>query len=183
MRIFTSPCLNNTIQCPASSTVCFKCNKQGHYIKLCHSKVQVHQIPIEIQGDLGAVEVGVTGHGSKHAVFEAKTTDTSKPIVDATNSKVDVVKMLQAYCMVSSEGSELKHRRKSQLMRSASSRLLVMTLYLNTNHWYYVEVQWNATLMYSGNHLMKICQFTRTSPPILFQWRQPTLQIGLLMYI
>ena len=37
--------------------------------------------------------------------------DTSKPIVDATNSEVDVVKLLQAYGMVPTEGL-LKHRRK-----------------------------------------------------------------------
>ena len=38
--------------------------------------------------------------------------DTSKPIADATNSEVDFVKLLQAYGMVPTEGSELKHRRK-----------------------------------------------------------------------
>ena len=38
--------------------------------------------------------------------------DTSKHIVDTTNSEVDVVKLLQAYGMVPSEGSELKHRKK-----------------------------------------------------------------------
>ena len=37
--------------------------------------------------------------------------DTSKPIVDATNSEVDVVKLLQAYGMVPTDGSELKHRK------------------------------------------------------------------------
>ena len=40
------------------------------------------------------------GHGSKHAVYEAETTHTSKPIIDATNSEVDVIKLLQAYGMV-----------------------------------------------------------------------------------
>ena len=38
--------------------------------------------------------------------------DTSKPKVDGTNSEVDVVKLLQAYGMVPTEGSELKHRKK-----------------------------------------------------------------------
>ena len=52
------------------------------------------------------------GHGSKCAVYEAEMSDTSKPIVDATNSEVDVVKLLQAYGMVPTEGSKLKHRRK-----------------------------------------------------------------------
>ena len=45
-------------------------------------------------------------------MYEAETTDTSKSIVDETNSEVDIVKLLQAYCMVPTEGSELKHRRK-----------------------------------------------------------------------
>ena len=55
---------------------------------------------------------GGKGCGSKRAVYEAETTDTSKPVVDATNSEVDVIKLLQAYGMVPTEGSELKHRRK-----------------------------------------------------------------------
>ena len=54
----------------------------------------------------------MVGHGSKCTVCEAETTDTSKPIVDATNSEVDVAKLLQAYGIVPTEGSELKHRRK-----------------------------------------------------------------------
>ena len=45
-------------------------------------------------------------------MYEAETTDTSKPIVDTTNSEVDVIKLLQEYGMVPTEGSELKHRRK-----------------------------------------------------------------------
>ena len=32
--------LHQVRECPASSFVCFKCNKQGHYAKLCHSKIQ-----------------------------------------------------------------------------------------------------------------------------------------------
>ena len=44
-------------------------------------------------------------------MYEAETANTSKPIVDATNSEVDVVKLLQAYGMVPTEGSESKHRR------------------------------------------------------------------------
>ena len=47
---------------------------------------------------------GGRGHGSKCAVYEAEMSDTSKPIVDATNSEVDVVKLLQAYGMVPTEG-------------------------------------------------------------------------------
>ena len=45
-------------------------------------------------------------------MYEAETTDTSKPIVHATNSEVDVIKLLQAYGMVPTEGSELRHRTK-----------------------------------------------------------------------
>ena len=48
-------------------------------------------------------------------MYEAETTDTSKPIVDATNSEVDIIKLLQAYGMVSMEGSELKHRRMKKV--------------------------------------------------------------------
>ena len=55
---------------------------------------------------------GSRGCGSKQAVYEAETTDTSKPIVDTTSSEVDVIKLLQAHGMVPTEGSELKHRRK-----------------------------------------------------------------------
>ena len=45
-------------------------------------------------------------------MYEAETSDTSKPIVDTTNSEVDIIKLLQAYGMVPTEGSELKHRQK-----------------------------------------------------------------------
>ena len=48
-------------------------------------------------------------------MYEAETTDTSKPIVDATNSEVDVIKLLQACGMVPTEGSELKHRRMKKV--------------------------------------------------------------------
>ena len=48
-------------------------------------------------------------------MYEAKASDTSKPIVDTTNSKVDVIKLLQAYGMVPTEGSELKHRRTKKV--------------------------------------------------------------------
>ena len=166
--------LHQAGECPASSTVCFKCNKQGHYTKLCNSKVQsttsAPNSNRNIRESWHGRGRGCRGCGSKCAVYEAKTTDTSKPIVDATNSEVDVVKLLQAYGMVPTEGSELKHRRKLLLMRLALSGLLVMTLHLNPNH--YAEVQWNVTLMYSGNRLMKIlCQLIHTSPPILFQCR------------
>ena len=41
--------------------------------------------------------------------------DTSKPIADTTNSEVDVVKLLQAYGMVNSNGSGLRHRKVKQI--------------------------------------------------------------------
>ena len=108
--------LHQVRECPASSIVCFKCNKQGHYAKLCHSKVQsTTSTPSSNRNTRGSWHSrgrGGRGSGSKHAVYEAETTDTSKPIVDATNSEVDVVQLLQAYGMVPTEGSELKHRRK-----------------------------------------------------------------------
>ena len=58
---------------------------------------------------------GDRGCGSKRAVYEAETSDTSKPIVDTTNSEVDIVKLLQAYGMVPTDGSELKHRRMKKI--------------------------------------------------------------------
>ena len=74
---------------------------------------QACRLPIEKQrGSWHGRGRGDRGHGSKHAVHEAETTDTSKPIVDATNSDVDIVRLLQAYGTVPTEGSELKHRRK-----------------------------------------------------------------------
>ena len=71
---------------------------------------------------------GGKGHGSKCAVYVAETFDTSKPIVDATNSKVDVVKLLQANGMVPTEGSELKHRRTKRVMTNEISVMPIQTL-------------------------------------------------------
>ena len=52
---------------------------------------------------------------SRCNIHEAESTqDTSRLIVDSTSSEVDVVKLLQAYGMVSSEGSELRHRKVKQ---------------------------------------------------------------------
>ena len=96
--------------------LCFKCNKQGHYAKLCHSKIQsTTSIPSSNRNTRRSWHSrggGGRGHGSKHAVYEVKTTETSKPTVDASNSEVDVVTLLQAYGMVPTEGCELKHRKK-----------------------------------------------------------------------
>ena len=54
--------------------------------------------------------------------------DTSKPIVDATNSEVDVVKLLQACGMVPTEGSELKHRRVKKVATDETSVVPIQTL-------------------------------------------------------
>ena len=56
-------------------------------------------------------------HDTRHNVHEAKaeTQDTSKPIADTTNSEIDVVKLLQAYGMVHSDGSGLRHRKVKQI--------------------------------------------------------------------
>ena len=96
---------------------CFKCNKQGHYAKQCHSRVQsTTSTPNSNKNSKGSWHGRGRGKGcgSKHAVYEAKTTDASKPIVDATDSEVDIIRLLQAYGMVPTEGSELKHRRKKE---------------------------------------------------------------------
>ena len=47
-----------------------------------------------------------------------------------------------------------------------------MTLHLNPNHWYCMEVQLNVTL-YSGKPVMTFCQYLHTSPTILFQFKSP----------
>ena len=46
---------------------------------------------------------------------EAETQDTLKPIADTTNLEVNVVKLLQAYGMVNSDRSGLRHRKVKQL--------------------------------------------------------------------
>ena len=169
--------LHQAGECPALSSVCFKCNKQGHCAKLCHSKVQsTTSAPNSNRNSRGSWQGrgrDGRGHESKHAVHEAETTDTSKLIVYATNSNVDVIRLLQAYGMVPTEGPELKHKRKLLLMRLALSRLLVMTLHLNPNDWYYMEVWLNVTSMYSGSCPVKIllCQLIHTSPTILSEWK------------
>ena len=105
-------------ECPAMSSVCLKCNKQGHFSRLCLSTTK--STPGSNRNTGGSwrgrgrgSNRSNRGHVSKRAVYKAETSDTSKPIVDATNSEIDVVKLLQAYGMVPTEGSELKHRRKS----------------------------------------------------------------------
>ena len=109
--------LHQVGECPAASVVCFKCNKQGHYSRLCRSKSQstTTSTPNSNRNTMESWDSrgrGGRGCGSRCAVYEAETTDTSKTIVDATNSEVDIVKLLQAYGMVPTEGSEFKHRRK-----------------------------------------------------------------------
>ena len=130
-------------ECPTASVVCFKCNKQGHFSRLCWSQsttTSTSNSNRNIRESWHGRSRGnrSRGHGSKLTVYEAETSDTSKPIVDATNSEVDVVKLLQAYGMVPTEGSELKHRRKKVLLMKLAlcqSRLLVtLHLSLNPNH-------------------------------------------------
>ena len=107
--------LHQVGECPAASSVCFKCNKQGHFSKLCRSTTSTPSSNRNTRGSWhgrGRGNRSNRGHGSKHAAYEAEMSDTSKPIVDATNSEIDVVKLLQAYGIVPTEGSELKHRTK-----------------------------------------------------------------------
>ena len=168
--------LHQARECPASSTVCFKCNKRGHYAKLCHSKVQSTTSTLtsnrNTRGSWCGRGRGGRGRGSKHVVYVAETTDTSKPIVDATNSDVDIIRLLQAYGMVPTEGSELKHRRKKVATDEISIiQTLGDELHLNPNHWYYMEVWLNVTLMYSGSPVKILCQLIHTSPTILYQWK------------
>ena len=63
----------------------------------CHSKVQsTTSMPTSNRNTRGSWHGrgrGGGGHGSKHAVYEAETTDTSKPLVDATNSNVNIVRL------------------------------------------------------------------------------------------
>ena len=106
----------NSRQLYCTPTACFKCNKQGHYSRLRWSKNQSTTTSTpnsnrNTRGSWCSRGRGGRGHGSRHAVYETETTDSSKPIADATNSEVDIVKLLQAYGMVPTEGLELKHRR------------------------------------------------------------------------
>ena len=102
-------------ECPAVLSVCFKCNKQGHFSRLCQSTtINQPSFNRNTRGSWCGKGIdnnrGGKGHGFKCAAYEAKTSDTLKPIIDATNHEVDV-KLLQAYGMVPTEGSELKHRK------------------------------------------------------------------------
>ena len=85
-------------ECPAMSSVCFKCNKQGHFSRLCRSTMSTPSSNRNTRGSWCGRGRGSNrsnrGHGSKHAVYEAEMSDTPKPIFDATNSKVDAVKLL-----------------------------------------------------------------------------------------
>ena len=105
--------------CPARSAVCFKCNKTGHFSNKCRSST-IKQ-PSSTRPSTGywhgcgrSTNRG-RGCDTRRNVHEAETRDTSKPIADTTNSEVDVVKLLQACGMVSSEGSEFRHRKVRQI--------------------------------------------------------------------
>ena len=54
--------------------------------------------------------------------------DTSKPTIDAINSEVDVVKLLEAYGMAPTEGSELKHRKIKKVTTDEISMVPIQTL-------------------------------------------------------
>ena len=125
--------LHQAGECSASSAVCFKCNKLGHYSRLCwfQSTTTTPNSNKNARGSWhgrGRSNRGGRGHGSKHAVYEAETSDTSKPIADATNSEVDVVKLLQAYGMVPTEGPELKHRRTKKAATDEISMVPIQTV-------------------------------------------------------
>ena len=125
--------LHQVGECPAVSSICFKCNKQGHFSRLCLSTtISRPNFNRNIRESWHARgrgnNRGGKGCGSKCAVYEAGTSDTSKPIIDATNSEVDVVKLLQAYGMVPTEGSELKHRRPKKVTTDEISVVPIQAL-------------------------------------------------------
>ena len=63
-----------------------------------------------------------------NVLYMKQTSDTSKPIADATNSEVDVVKLLQTYGMVPTEGLGLKHRRPKKVVTEEISMIPIKTL-------------------------------------------------------
>ena len=83
--------------------------------KLCHStrNPSTTSAPTSNRNTRGSWHcrgTGSKGRGSRHAAYEAEINDTSKLIIDSTSSEVDVVKLLQAYGMEPTGGSELKHQ-------------------------------------------------------------------------
>ena len=108
---------------PARSAVCFKCNKIGHFSNKCHSSTikQPSSTRSSTRYWHGCGRNTNRGRGrindSRHNVHETEVEarDTSKPIADTTNSEVDVVKLLQAYGMVNSDRSGLRHRKVKQV--------------------------------------------------------------------
>ena len=120
-------------ECPAVSSICFKCNKQGHFSRLCQSTtISQPNFNRNTRGSWHGKgrgnNRGGKGHGSKCAVYEAETSDTSKPTIDATNPEVDVVKLLQAYGMVPTKGLELKHRRPKKVATDEISLVPIQTI-------------------------------------------------------
>ena len=113
-----------------SNIICFKCNKQGHLSRLCQSTTSTPSSNRNTRRSWcgrGRGNRSNRGSGSRCAVYEAETSDTSKPTIDATNS-VDVVKLLQAYGMVPTEGSELKHRKIKKVATDEISVVPIQTL-------------------------------------------------------
>ena len=123
-------------------------------------------------------------------LYEAKTSDTSKPIVDATNSEVDVVKF-QAYGMIPTEGSELKHRKVKKV---TTDEISLVTIQILSNIYIIepvpkplvlrgsplecnIDVQWE---MCEGEDILPINSYiTSHTVPI----KIANLLIGHLMYI
>ena len=112
--------------------ICFKCTKQGHFSRLYQSTFSTPSFNRNTRGSWCGREVeaitGGKGHGYRCAVYEAEMSDTSKPLINATNPKVDVVKLLQAYGMVPTEGSELKHRRLKKVATDEVSMMSIQPL-------------------------------------------------------
>ena len=67
-------------ECPASSSVCFKRNKQGHFSRLCQSAtISTPNSNRNSRGSwpsIGRSNRGGKGHGSTCAVYEVETSDT-----------------------------------------------------------------------------------------------------------
>ena len=108
-----------------------KCNKQGHFSRLCRSTTSTPSSNRNTRGSWcgrGRGNRSNRGRGSRCAVYEAETSDTSKPIIDATNSEVDVVKLLQAYGIVPTACLELKHRKIKKVATDEISVMPIQTL-------------------------------------------------------
>ena len=115
--------MHQSHDCHAKSAVCFKCNKTGHFSNKCHSSTIKQPSSTRPSTGYWCGCGRSTNRGRGHVndtrcnvhEAEAETQDISKPIADTTNSEVDVVKLLQAYGMVNSNSSGLRHRKVKQI--------------------------------------------------------------------